>query len=73
MGFLGGPGLPNRTPSPPAAHPPTMGSTQIALTSLEARQRARAAEGKGFSHTVKTSMQGVDPPSAKAPATLLGD
>ena len=57
---------------PPAAHPPTLGSTNIALAGIAAKERAAAAEGMGFDQTIKTSPQGLKTPPLTAPATLLG-
>lgn len=66
------PSLPNLSSPPPQAHPPTFGSATVALTGLEARQRAAAEEGQGFDNTIQTSPQGAQTPGTKAPATLLG-
>lgn len=66
------PAQPTLSPPPPSAHPPTFGSAAVALTGLEARQRAAAEEGQGMDNTIQTSPQGVQTPSTKAPATLLG-
>lgn len=72
MGMFSGPKTPYVPLPPPAAHPPTMGSAQIALAGIQSRQRARAEEGAGFADTIKTSPQGVTQPATSAPATLLG-
>ncbi len=66
------PAQPSLSPPPPMAHPPTLGSASVALTGLEARQRAAAEEGQGFDNTIQTSPQGVKTPTTKPPATLLG-
>lgn len=66
------PARPQNAPPPAMAHPPTLGSTQVALSGIEARQRAAAEEGEGFDNTIKTSAQGAQTPGTKAPSTLLG-
>lgn len=66
------PSLPKNSPPPPMAHPPTLGSTEVVLSGIEARQRAAAEEGEGFDNTIKTSPQGAQTPGTKAPTTLLG-
>lgn len=68
MPSMGNPGVPM---PPPAAHPATMGSAQLALTGLEARQRASAQEGKGFDNTLQTGPEGVKSENTTK-ATLLG-
>lgn len=66
--FPKAPGIPM---PPPAAHPATLGSAQLALTGLEARQRATKEEGGGFNNTLATGPQGVKSENTSK-ATLLG-
>lgn len=72
MGLFPKPRVPTINMPPPAAHPPTMSTSEVQLAGIQARQRARAAEGKGLNDTIKTSPQGVSQPSSGAPSTLLG-
>lgn len=71
MGF-GSPKPPSLSMPPPMAHPPTLGSTQIALAGLQARQRALAAEGEGDNSTVETGPEGLQEQANTAKSTLLG-
>ena len=70
MGF-GSPKPPQVQMPPPAAHPPTLGSSQ-ALSVAGAKNAAIAAEGMGADSTVKTSPQGDLTPQNTARTTLLG-
>lgn len=74
MGFLT-PSTPSAPPPPPplppAANPATMANGQVQSTGAAAKARAAAAEGGGYSDTVKTSAQGIGSPSV-AKGQLLG-
>lgn len=76
MGAIGkmfsGPSSPSISMPPPAAHPPTLGSQQVALAGLAARQKAAAAEGMGFDSTEVTGPAGTKAPQNEQKATLLG-
>lgn len=73
MGIFGGFPQPKGLPTPPpAAHPPTLASTSVALAGNNAKTAGAAAEGAGKSGTVKTSPQGDLQNPATAKATLLG-
>lgn len=74
MGLFGNPGVPHVPLPPPAAHAPTLGNSTLQLIGLQARQRARAAEGQGFDNTIQTSPQGVTGQGTAngPPSTLLG-
>lgn len=72
MGVPKPPSPPSIAMPPPAAHPPTLGSANVALAGAAAKMRAAAAEGAGFDNTVATSPQGLSKPANTAPATLLG-
>ena len=56
---------------PPAAHPATLGSTEIQLSGQNSKKGAAVAEGMGANDTVKTSPQGLDAPKT-AKTSLLG-
>lgn len=73
--FGGGPKAPSIPNAPPAAHPPTLGSSEVQLAGIQARQKAIAQEGEGFDNTIFTSPQGTQTPGEqppKPPSTLLG-
>lgn len=70
--FGGKPREPGVPMPPPAAHPPTLGSSQVALAGLQAKQKAAAAEGEGFDNTVGTSPGGLKEQPTTQKATLLG-
>lgn len=70
--FGGKPREPGVPMPPPAAHPPTLGSSQVALSGLEAGKKAAAAEGAGFDDTLETSGQGLKETPTTQKATLLG-
>lgn len=72
FGLGGSPKVPSVTMPPPAAHPPTLGSTQSALTAEQSKQKAAAAEGAGFDNTIGTSPQGLKTTPKTTKATLLG-
>lgn len=73
MGMFGAQQKPGNLPLAPAAsHPPGLGSSEITLAGIEARQRAAKAEGMGLDDTVKTSPEGLRQPSGKTQQTLLG-
>lgn len=70
MGFGKPPTPPSVSMPPPAAHPPTLGSSEVALAGSLQKQKAAAAEGLGMDNTVLTSTQGTSTPQTKS--TLLG-
>lgn len=73
MGFLA-PSMPKPNipmPPPPAAHPAVLGSQEVQLSGDQAKKRAAAAEGMGFSDTLKTTPQGLEAPKT-AKTSLLG-
>lgn len=72
MGFPSPPKPPSIPMPPPAAHPPSLGSSQEALTNIDARKRAASAAGMGFDNTIATSPEGVTTKPTTARATLLG-
>ena len=73
MGLFGGGPKPLGIPAaPPMAHPPILGSSEVQLAGIQARQKALAAEGEGFDNTIDTSPQGVKPAASKNSGTLLG-
>lgn len=72
--ILGGstPSAPGIQMPPPAAHPPTLGSTQTALAGQTAKEKAAVAEGMGADNTIATGPQGTTTAPNTAKATLLG-
>lgn len=71
MGLFSPPKPPAMPMPPPAAHPQTMASSNIATEEEAMKQRAKAAEGMGMDNTIKTSPTGTKAPDT-AKATLLG-
>ena len=55
---------------PPTAHPSTLGAASVIEAGQLEKQRAAAAEGKGFNNTIGTSMQGA--PAPQTAKTYLG-
>jgi len=70
MLFSGPPKAPSAPIPPPAAHPATLGSTQVQLQGQSSLKAGAAAEGQGFDDTIKTSPQGLKAPNTAK--TLLG-
>lgn len=72
MGFLAPktPSPPQVPLPPPSAHPPTFGGSLEATSVNQTKKAAAVAEGLGMDNTVKTSPQGLKPPSTAK--TLLG-
>lgn len=72
MGFLmpSAPKPPALPMPPPAAHPATLGSAQLALADSSSKAAAGAAAGMGSNGTIKTTPGGLEPP--KTAKTLLG-
>lgn len=68
------PPVPAPPPQPPAAPPATMANPEVAGSAANARSRAAAASGGGFSGTVQNigGASGLTTQSNTAPRSLLG-
>lgn len=70
MGMFNPTHPPNIPQPPPAAHPAILGSIQSSLMGNSKKGAGAEASGMGFDDTIKSSQQGLKPPTTAK--TLLG-